>query len=69
MSRLEPVLQSLLVAATARGQIRDDVNARDLIHTVALLCQPVPGEDLAYNQRLVAVFADGLRREAGSTQS
>jgi hypothetical protein len=36
--------------------------AKDLIHTVALLCRPVPGEELAYNQRMVAVFVDGLRR-------
>lgn len=28
---------------------------------VALLCQPVPGEDLAYNQRMVAILTDGLR--------
>lgn len=61
-SNLEPVLQMLLSAATANGEFRGDLCARDLIHTVALLCQPVPGEALAYNQRLVAVFIDGLRR-------
>jgi hypothetical protein len=33
-----------------------------LIQTVALLCRSVPGEELAYNQRMVAVFVDGLRR-------
>jgi AcrR family transcriptional regulator len=60
--RLEPVLESLLATATATGEIRDDVTAKDLIHTVALLCRPVPGEELAYNQRMVAVFVDGLRR-------
>lgn len=60
MQRLEPALESLLTSATAAGEIRDDVSARDLIHTVALLCQPIPSEDLAYNQRLVAVFIDGL---------
>jgi hypothetical protein len=60
--RLEPVLESLLAAATATGEIRNDVTAKDLIHTVALLCRPVPGEELAYNQRMVAVFVDGLRR-------
>ena len=60
--RLEPVLESLLAAATATGEIRNDVTAKDLIHTVALLCRPVSGEELAYNQRMVAVFVDGLRR-------
>jgi hypothetical protein len=56
------VLESLLAAATATGEIRNDVTAKDLIHTVALLCRPVSGEELAYNQRMVAVFVDGLRR-------
>jgi hypothetical protein len=62
MQRLEPTLGSLLEAAAATGEIRADVNARDLLHAVALLCQPVPGEELAYNQRMVAVLVDGLRR-------
>lgn len=61
-SKLEPALDALLSAATATGEVRADLCARDLIRTVALLCQPVPGEALAYNQRLVAVFLDGLRR-------
>jgi AcrR family transcriptional regulator len=62
MSRLEPVAASLVGAAVTAGEIRPDVQAKDLLYTVALLCQPVPGEDFAYNRRLVAVFADGLRR-------
>jgi AcrR family transcriptional regulator len=62
MQRLEPTLGSLLEAAAGRGEIRADVNSRDLLHAVALLCQPVPGEELAYNQRMVAVLVDGLRR-------
>ncbi|MEZ0052941.1 AcrR family transcriptional regulator [Mycobacterium sp. MAA66] len=66
MQRLEPVLESLLTAATATGEIRDDVSPKDLIYTVALLCQPVQGEELAYNQRMVAVFIDGLCRSPQS---
>ena len=61
MQRLEPVVGSLLDAATANGKTRPDVNATELLHAVALLCQPVPGEDLAYNQRMVAILTDGLR--------
>jgi AcrR family transcriptional regulator len=57
--RMEPVLGDLLSAAA--GEIRTDVSAEDLLHAVALLCQPVRGEDLAYSQRMVAVLADGLR--------
>ncbi|HEX7823683.1 MAG TPA: TetR/AcrR family transcriptional regulator [Mycobacterium sp.] len=61
MTRLEPVVQSLLNAATKTGDIRADVGATEVLHAVALLCQPVAGEGLAYNQRMVTVFADGLR--------
>ena len=64
MRRLEPVLAALLEAATAAREIRADVSATDLLHAVALLCQPVPGEELAYNQRMVAILADGLRATA-----
>ncbi|MFG1638651.1 TetR/AcrR family transcriptional regulator [Amycolatopsis sp. NPDC049252] len=62
MERLEPVLAALLDAAVATGRIRADVSARDLMHAIALLCQPVRGEEIEYNQRMVAVLADGLRR-------
>ncbi|WP_245717905.1 TetR/AcrR family transcriptional regulator [Nocardia miyunensis] len=62
MKRLEPVLGGLIDAAVATGEARADVGARELLHAVALLCQPVPGEALAYNQRLVSVLLDGLRR-------
>jgi AcrR family transcriptional regulator len=64
MQQLEPVLGALLDAATASGEIRADVSAKELLHAVALLCQPVRGEELAYNQRMVAVLVDGLRHTA-----
>jgi AcrR family transcriptional regulator len=60
MQRLEPVVGALLEAAVATGEIRADMSARDLLHAIALLCQSVPGEELDYNQRLVAIFIDGL---------
>jgi AcrR family transcriptional regulator len=59
--QLEPALGSLLDAAAATGEIRAIVSARDLLHAIALLCLPVPGEGLAYSQRMVAVLIDGLR--------
>jgi AcrR family transcriptional regulator len=59
--RLEPALGSLLDAAAATGEIRADISARDLLHAVALLCTPVPGEGTAYSQRMVALLIDGLR--------
>jgi AcrR family transcriptional regulator len=66
MQRLEPVVATLLEAAAATGETRADVSAKDLLHAVALLCQPVSGEELAHNQRLVAIFADGLRDPHGT---
>ena len=59
--RLEPVLGALLAAATATGEIRTDVSAKDLLRAVAHLCMPLPDEGFAYNQRMVGVLIDGLR--------
>ena len=67
--RLGPALGSLLEAATATGEIRADISARDLLHAVAHLCQPVPGEGVAYSQRMVALLNDGLRYGADASQS
>jgi AcrR family transcriptional regulator len=58
---LGPALESLLEAATASGEIRADVSAKDLLYAVANLCLPVEGEGVTYNQRMVALVIDGLR--------
>jgi AcrR family transcriptional regulator len=63
--RLGPVLDALLEAATATGEIRADVSAKDLLSAVALLCHPVPGEGPDYSQRMVALLIDGLQRHSG----
>ena len=60
-ARMEPVLEALMAAARADGAIRADVTAADILHAVALLCQPVPGEGPGYGHRLVGIFVDGLR--------
>jgi AcrR family transcriptional regulator len=60
--RLAPTLAVLLAAAVADGTIRDDLSAEDLLPAITQLSQPVPGRELEYNQRVVAVFIDGLRR-------
>ena len=62
--RLEPALGSLLEAATAAGEIRDGVSARDLLTAIALLCTPVGDREPAYGQRMVDVLIDGLRYPA-----
>ena len=45
LQRLGPALTALLDAAVADGTVRDDVSAEDLLHAIAQLSQPVPGED------------------------
>jgi AcrR family transcriptional regulator len=59
--RMEPVLEKLMASARADTKIRADVTPADVLHAVALLCQPVPGEGPGYGQHLVAIFVDGLR--------
>jgi AcrR family transcriptional regulator len=59
--RLEPALESLLDAATASGETRGDISAKDLLHAIAHLCQPTPGEGPEYSRRMVALLIDGLR--------
>jgi AcrR family transcriptional regulator len=65
MQRLGPALGSLLEAATASREIRGGISAKDILHAVANLCVPVPGEGVAYSQRMVALLIDGLRYGAG----
>jgi AcrR family transcriptional regulator len=66
MDRLEPALQTLLARAVDDGYARDDVTAREVLTTVALICQPVPGEQPSFNQRMTRVFMEGLGRGACS---
>jgi AcrR family transcriptional regulator len=67
--RFEPTLGSLLSAAAATGQIRDDVDPGELLGAMKRLCSAGDAED---NQRIVALLIDGLRygadRETRSTQ-
>jgi AcrR family transcriptional regulator len=62
LDRLEPVLQTLLARAVDGGYARDDVTAREVLVTVALICQPVPSEQPNFNQRMTRVFMEGLAR-------
>jgi len=64
LQRLGPTLAALLEAAVADGTVRDDLSAEDLLHVIAQLSQPVPGRGPEHNQRIVAVFVDGLRCSA-----
>jgi hypothetical protein len=42
------------------GYARDDVTAREILTTIALICQPVRGEQPSFNQRMTRVFMEGL---------
>ncbi|GAA4676434.1 TetR/AcrR family transcriptional regulator [Frondihabitans cladoniiphilus] len=58
---LEPALETLLEAARRAGAISSELSAKHVITAVALLCHPVPDEDVAFTHDLVDVFLDGLR--------
>jgi AcrR family transcriptional regulator len=60
LESLEPALEGILDRGVASGAIRPDVTARQILVTVALLCQPVPGEDRGFNERIVRLFVEGL---------
>ncbi|MHA6628768.1 TetR/AcrR family transcriptional regulator [Pseudonocardia sichuanensis] len=60
VQRLGPTLSALLDAAAAAGAIRDDIDAEDLLHAIAQLCQPVPGRGREHSRRIVGVLVDGL---------
>jgi AcrR family transcriptional regulator len=62
LDRLEPAFQTLLARAVDGGYARDDVTAREVLMTIALICQPVRGEQPSFNQRMTRVFMDGLGR-------
>jgi AcrR family transcriptional regulator len=61
LDSLVPALGGILDRGAASGAIRSDVTAREILVSVALLCQPVPGEDGSFNERVVRLFVEGLR--------
>lgn len=60
-SRFEPALGSLLDAAAAAGEVRDDVEPFDLIKAVAQLSMAADGPDDPFGARMVELLVDGLR--------
>ncbi len=66
MGRLGPALGSLLEAAAASGEIHTDVGPEHLLHAVANLCLPMPGEGVEYSRRMVTLLIDGLRHGAAT---
>src|SRR3984957_3490682 len=60
LDRLEPALRTLLARAADGGYARHDVTAREVLMTVALICQPVRRARPSFNQRMTRVFMEGL---------
>jgi transcriptional regulator SbtR-like protein len=60
LDRLEPALQTLLARAVDGGYAPGDVTAREVLMTIALICQPVRGQQPSFNQRITREPMDGL---------
>ena len=65
LGRLTPALRALLDAATAAGQIRAGVNAREFLLATLRLAAPASDGQIAEARRMVALLVDGLRFGAG----
>jgi AcrR family transcriptional regulator len=61
LERLRPVVQRLLDAAIASGDIREGILPDELLCAVGALCAPLECPDPPDARRLVALFVDGLR--------
>ena len=68
MDRLEPAASALLAAARKTGDVRAAITARELLLTVALMCQPVPGENQEFNERMIHIFVEGLRHRTSTAR-
>ena len=58
---LTRALDGLLGAARASGDVRADVTSSDILLAIALMCQPIPNQDLHVNERIIHIFIEGLR--------
>ncbi|MBB5750978.1 TetR/AcrR family transcriptional regulator [Prosthecomicrobium pneumaticum] len=66
--RLTPALRGLLAAAAAAGEIRGDVDARELLFAALRLAAPASEGEVAEARRMLALLVDGLRFGAPSMQ-
>jgi AcrR family transcriptional regulator len=60
-TRLVPTLQELLDTAADAGEIRNGVDAQELLFAVARLCMASPDDHPGQADRMVALMLDGLR--------
>lgn len=59
--RLMPAFRGLLEAAKANGEVRTDVDAEDVLGAITSLARVADDNQFGNGQRMVALFADGLR--------
>jgi AcrR family transcriptional regulator len=62
--RLRPALRDLLEAAVVSGEVRDDIDADELLGAVASLCMSAHNAGPGRAERMVALLIDGLRHGA-----
>ena len=65
LGELTPALRRLLDVAAAAGEIRADVDARELLLAALRLAAPASEGEAAEARRMVALLVDGLRLGAG----
>ena len=65
LGQLTPALRRLLDVAAAAGEIRADVDARELLLAALRLAAPASDGEAAEARRMVALLVDGLRFGAG----
>ncbi|HEX5353271.1 MAG TPA: helix-turn-helix domain-containing protein [Rhodanobacteraceae bacterium] len=68
LQRLKPALQTLLESAAAAGEIRTDVDSKDLLSAIASLCMSAHDDRPDHTRRMVALLVDGLRYGRRSSQ-
>lgn len=67
LGQLTPALSELLDAAARSGEIRADVDARELLLAALRLAAPASDGEPAQARRMVTLLTDGLRLRGGAT--
>ncbi|WP_131835024.1 TetR/AcrR family transcriptional regulator [Ancylobacter aquaticus] len=67
LGQLTPALRGLLDAAAAAGDVRADVDARELLLAAMRLAAPASDGETEQARRMVALLVDGLRFRAGAS--
>lgn len=66
-SKLLPAARTLLAAAAASGEVREDVDALELLYAIASVSLPIDGLRPGHAHRMVDLLVAGLRSRAAIT--